>query len=136
MPPEAVMTVGGLVIRPVGLDQQSCATQQVEQSIAPELDAFGPEAGIKQVFELSRAQTWMAHALIFDALHHLGYALATPFVSRHAFVMCLPANTHMPASPAHAHAFDAFVLQDLPEGFFVRRTPYSVLITSSMASNN
>ena len=60
MAPEAMMTVCGLVIRPLRHDQQPGCTQDIEQAIPANLDACLGQGRAQHVLELARTQARLA----------------------------------------------------------------------------
>ncbi len=77
MAPEAVMAVGGLVVRPPGLNQHAGFAQDVQQRIAPQARVGLLQRFPEQMVQLSGSQPRLAQAHItheFD--HRLGTGTA------------------------------------------------------------
>jgi hypothetical protein len=123
MAAEPVMAVGGLVIRPPGLNQHVGLAQHVEQGITSQTRVGLLQRLLEQMVQLARAQprlaqTHRAHEFNHRVSTHMALLLVLQLL-----VVGLAADAPMAASPRHAQPRDELLREDLPEGFFTTRTP-------------
>ncbi|MNG06070.1 hypothetical protein D3C84_892920 [compost metagenome] len=119
---EAVKAVGGLVVRPLGRDQQAVFGQDAEQAIPPD-----PQPGFRMVLQQEMqfpcAQPWLAHSHVPHELRNLPILLAAAIRRTVALVIGLATHAHELASPANAQPLDLPLREDLPGRFFTMETP-------------
>ena len=123
MASEAVMAVGGLVVRPPWLYQHVRVAQHVQQRIAPQAGLGLLQRLLEQVMQLACTQSGLAQADLAHQLDHLVAARMALLLVLQLLVVGLAADAPMAASPRHTQPWDELLRKDLPEGFFTTRTP-------------
>lgn len=123
MPPEMVMAVRGLVVRPLGLHQHSGATQNVKQSIPAQLDLGIVHRLSEQVVHLRVPKPGLLQALLRHPADDTAFALGALTLALALLVMRLTTFAYVAASPGHTQALDEAAREDLPKGLFVTLTP-------------
>lgn len=123
MPPETVMAVRGLMVRPLGWNKHPAVAKHGKQCIAPEPDALLTKRFGQHVVKLASAYARLAHTLVLNHLHHHFGALVSLDRPAAILIVGLATHAHELASPAYAEPLDEGLLEDLPEGFFTMRTP-------------
>ena len=123
MTAQPVMAVGGLVIRPPGLNQHVGLAQHVQQRIAPQARVGLVQRLLEKMVQLARAQPWLAQAHGTHKLDHCVRTGTALLLVLQLLVVSLAADAPMAASPQHAQPRDELLREDLPEGFFTTRTP-------------
>lgn len=123
MAPEAVMTVGGLVIRPERRHKQPGVAQHIKHRVSPDPDALSSQRLSKHAMQLARAHARLSQPPLTHQIHdRLRFRLQRCLTAAR-LVVSLTAYAHVSASPADAQPLDEVLLEDLPEGFFTTRTP-------------
>lgn len=75
------------------------------------------------MMQFARPQSGLPEPPLTYPLHnHLGTAFALE-MSALSLIEGLAAQAHMAASPGHTQPFNEPLREDLPEGFFMTRTP-------------
>lgn len=120
---KAMVTVCGLMVRPLRRDQQAGCTQQIEQTVPSQLDSRFNHSGLQQVVQLPCSQSGLAQAHVPYPLDHFAVPFGTAAFTLVALVIGLAAQMDISAGPAHAQPLDEPLGKDLPEGFFTTRTP-------------
>jgi hypothetical protein len=123
MTAQAMMTVGGLVIRASRYNEQTRVTQEIEERIAPDLYATLTQGLAQHVLQLAGAYTRLAAAYGHDRFEDVPIAIGHGMFARETLVVRLSAHAPVLASLAHAQACDEALREDLPKGFFTIRTP-------------
>jgi hypothetical protein len=123
MASEAVMAVGGLVVRPPGRHQHAGLAQHVQQRIAPQARTGLLQRLRQQMVQLARAQPGLAQAHFSNEFDHGVGARTALLLMLQLLVVGLAADAPMAASPRHAQPREELLREDLPEGFFTMRTP-------------
>lgn len=125
MPPEAMMAIRGLVVRPLRHHQQASRPKNIEQAVAADLDPSLGEWRAQEMLKLARTQARLAQASVGHQGANLGVSLKPLTLAVLTFVICLSADAGIAAGPADAQPLDELLREDLPEGFFTMRTPCS-----------
>lgn len=123
MTSEAVMAVGGLVVRPPGLNQHVSFAQHVQQCIASQTRVGLLQRLLQQMVQLARAQPGLAQAHRANELDHRVRTGTALLLVLKLLVVRLAADAPMAASPRYAQPREELLREDLPKGFFTTRTP-------------
>lgn len=109
MPPETVVAVCSLVIRPLLANQQARGTQQDEQPVTPECDARLRRFRREQVVQLARTQARLAQAHVPHQRGDLLDLGAAGALARAALVVRLAADADVSAGPLDTQPLDSTV---------------------------
>ena len=124
MEAESVVAVGGLVIRPPGLNQHVSLAQHVQQRVAPQARVRPLQRLLEQVVQLARAQPGLAQAHATHKLNHRLAARTALLLAMQLLVAGMAADAPIAASPRHAQPREEVLREDLPKGF-LRHAPLS-----------
>lgn len=133
---EPVEAVRGLVKGALWSNQQMRPFQYGKQGIASELDPALGQWGLNQAVQLARAYPRLAATDLRYLVDYLAIPLMEERFGLALLVIGLPGQADETAGFGETQAGYRFLLDDSPEGFFGSLTPYSLRMTSSMASNN
>ncbi|GLC96291.1 hypothetical protein Tamer19_57000 [Cupriavidus sp. TA19] len=102
MASEAVMAVGGLVIRPMRLHKQPRRAQDIEQPITAHSDIRLLQRHLQHPLQFASAYARLAQSHLGDQRANPGIPGGLPKLTVAALVVCLAADAEVTASPANA----------------------------------